>query len=85
MVLTGEKGNTDSPRQQARRERPAAGVRGGSFTLIELPAVSAIIASLAALLLLPVWAKAKGQAQKIQSVNNLRQIVRGIGREASDE
>jgi len=47
--------------------------------------VSAIIASLAALLLLPVWAKAKGQAQKIQSVNNLRQIVRGIGREASDE
>jgi len=51
-------------------KRRATGVAG--FTLMELLVVVAIITILAALLL-PVVARAKAQAQRVQCVNNLHQ------------
>ncbi len=65
-------------RRNARLVPPPVrlGVRFRAFTLIELLVVIAIIAILAAMVL-PVLAKAKGKAQAIKCVSNLKQLQIG--------
>jgi len=67
----------------SRRRRAGPAATRAGFTLIELLVVIAIIAILAALLL-PALASAKARAQRIQCMNQMRQLGLGFPMFASD-
>ena len=72
VAVTQQQGQT-AMRTVDATDRVDSANRAAAFTLIELLVVIAIIAILAALLL-PALSKAKGKAQAIGCLNNMKQL-----------